>query len=177
METIADRKARLWKAAGDAIEQAIVKGGNPTELMMAATGEGNTICALYVPQHPLYWENRRQFRTREDREREERRVAKKRRDVTSVNTSIATLRKAASEEAARLVRLAAEPLTTRDTVNRCMQRAATRLGWSYTRVEDVWRKEARRIESWEMDQLRVCARVPVGRKITQPARSGDNCAG
>ena len=102
METIADRKARLWKAAGDAIEQAIVKGGNPTELMMAATGEGNTICALYVPQHPLYWEKRRQFRTREDREREERRVAKKRRVVTSVNTSIATLRKAASEEAARL---------------------------------------------------------------------------
>ena len=75
--------------------------------------------------------------------------------MTSVNTSIATLRKAASEEAARLVRLAAEPLTTRDTVNRCIQQAATRLGWSYTRVEDVWRKEARRIESWEMDQLRA----------------------
>jgi hypothetical protein len=82
-----------------------VKGGNPTELMMAATGEGNTICALYVPQHPLYWEKRRLFRTREAREREERRVAKKRRVVTSVNTDIATLRKAASEEAARLVRL------------------------------------------------------------------------
>ena len=75
----------------------------------------------------------------------------------SFNTNIATLRNAASEEASRLVRQAAEPRSMNDTVAVCMQRAATRLGWSYTRVEDVWRKEARRIESHEMDQLRAAA--------------------
>jgi len=68
---------------------------------------------------------------------------------------IEVLRVAAREEAARLVRLAAEPRGMSDTVTVCMARAAKALGWSYTRTEDVWRGMARRIESYEMDQLRA----------------------
>ena len=71
------------------------------------------------------------------------------------NTNISALRDSAREEAAHLVRLAAEPRTARDTITKCMHRASLRLGWSYTRVEDVWRKNARRIEAWELDQLRA----------------------
>ncbi len=57
-------------------------------------------------------------------------------------------------EAAALIaavscRRVAEPVKT------AIQRAAQRLGWSYTRAEDVWRLEARRIDSWEMDMLRA----------------------
>jgi hypothetical protein len=33
-------------------------------------------------------------------------------------------------------------------------RAAARLGWSYRRTEDIWRMEARRIDSWQMDLMR-----------------------
>jgi hypothetical protein len=49
-----------------------------------------------------------------------------------------------------------------DIITRCIERAARRLGWSYTRTEDIWRKEeARRIESFELDQLRAL-RQPKG---------------
>ena len=54
----ADRRTRLRKAAGAAIERALASGGDPLELMMAATGEGDDICGVYVQQHPLLLENR-----------------------------------------------------------------------------------------------------------------------
>lgn len=49
----ADRKARLRKAAGAAIEQAIASGGDPVALMMAATGMDATVCGPYVQKHSL----------------------------------------------------------------------------------------------------------------------------
>ena len=70
MEAKADRKARLRKAAGDAIERAIATGGDPFDLMIAATGEGPNICVPYVQQHPFFLEKRRLFKTAEDRQRD-----------------------------------------------------------------------------------------------------------
>jgi hypothetical protein len=74
--------------------------------------------------------------------------------MMSRRDAIMALREQARSEAARLVRLAAMPRQMDDTVAACIARAAGKLGWSYSRAEDVWRGEARRIESFEMDQLR-----------------------
>jgi hypothetical protein len=68
--------------------------------------------------------------------------------------AVAALREAARSEAAALVRLAAGQRGYDDTIQACIKRAAHKLGWSYTRTEDIWRGEAKRIESFEMDQLR-----------------------
>ena len=70
METKEERKARLQKAAGDAIDRAIATGGDPFELMLAATGEGTNVCVPYVQQHPFFSAKRAQFKTAEDRKRE-----------------------------------------------------------------------------------------------------------
>lgn len=69
--------------------------------------------------------------------------------------TIEALRKAARSEAAALVRLAAGTRGFDDTIQACIKRAASSLGWSYGRTEDIWRGEARRIESFEMDALRA----------------------
>ena len=70
MEAKAERKARLRKAAGDAIERAIASGGDPFDLMIEATGEGVNICVPYVQQHPFFLEKRKLFKTAEDRQRD-----------------------------------------------------------------------------------------------------------
>src|SRR3954464_13411436 len=70
MESKADRKARLRKAAGDAILRAIETGGDPFDLMMETTGEGANISVPYIQQHPLFSEKRRLFKTAEDRKRD-----------------------------------------------------------------------------------------------------------
>ena len=70
METKTERKLRLRKAAGDAIERAIEIGGDPFDLMMAATGESANICVPYVQQHSFFLEKRRFFKTAEDRQRD-----------------------------------------------------------------------------------------------------------
>lgn len=57
-------------------------------------------------------------------------------------------------EAAELVRRAAEPFVMGERINSLIARSAQRLGFTYVRTEDIWRKEARRIDSWEMDLLR-----------------------
>lgn len=67
---------------------------------------------------------------------------------------IAALREAAAKEAAALMREVAGSRRYDDTIQACIARAAHRLGWSFTRANDVWRSRARRIESFEMDQLR-----------------------
>lgn len=64
------------------------------------------------------------------------------------------LREAARSEAAALVRLAAGNRGYDDTIKACIKRAARKLGWSFRRTEDIWRGEARRIDSVEMDALR-----------------------
>ena len=68
------------------------------------------------------------------------------------------LAEAARREAAELVQRAAEPRAPAEKIKVSITRAATKLGWSYRRTEDIWRQEARRIDSWEMDQLRRTAR-------------------
>src|SRR3954454_20230153 len=70
MESKTDRKARLRKAAGDAIMRAIETGGDPFDLMMQATGEGPNICVPYIQQHPFFSEKRQLFKTAEDRQRD-----------------------------------------------------------------------------------------------------------
>ncbi len=70
MESKTERKERLRQAAGDAIERAIETGGDPFELMLEATGEGDNICVPYVQQHPFFSEKRRLFKTAEDRQRD-----------------------------------------------------------------------------------------------------------
>lgn len=71
---------------------------------------------------------------------------------------INALRRAARSEAAALVRLAAGPRGYDDTIGACIARAAAKLGWPYRRTEDIWRGEARRIESFELDALRALTR-------------------
>lgn len=70
METKAERKARLLREAGDAIERAIATGNDPFDLMLAASGEGPNICIPYVQQHPFFLEKRALFKTKEDRKRD-----------------------------------------------------------------------------------------------------------
>jgi hypothetical protein len=74
--------------------------------------------------------------------------------------TIAALREAARKETAELVRQVAHARGFDETVQACIARAALRLGWSFSRTEDIWRREARRIESFEMDQLRRHRRKP-----------------
>ncbi len=64
------------------------------------------------------------------------------------------LRKAARNEAADLVRLAAGNRGYSDTIQACIVRAAKKLGWPYGRTENIWRHEKEIIESFEMDALR-----------------------
>jgi hypothetical protein len=68
--------------------------------------------------------------------------------------SAEALRKRSCVEAAILVRVVAEPTIRGESIKARIARAATRLGWTYRRTEDIWRREARRIEAFEMDQLR-----------------------
>jgi len=56
-------------------------------------------------------------------------------------------------EAAKLVKLVAGRRYG-DSVKVSIARAAVALGWSYSRTEDIWRREARIIHSHEMDMLR-----------------------
>jgi hypothetical protein len=58
------------------------------------------------------------------------------------------------DEAARLVRLVAEPATIGESIKSCITRAASRLDWDVARTQAIWRREARRIDAFEMDKLR-----------------------
>lgn len=62
--------------------------------------------------------------------------------------------KAARIEAAELIRLAAGPNVASETIKARITRAANTLGWSGSRTEKIWRGNANRIESHEMDRLR-----------------------
>jgi hypothetical protein len=46
------------------------------------------------------------------------------------------------------------PARPNDTVKMRIVRAAKLLNWKQGRAEDIWWRAARRIEAWEMDQLR-----------------------
>jgi hypothetical protein len=64
------------------------------------------------------------------------------------------LRAQARSEAARLLRKVAGPRGYEDTIQACIARAATTLGWRYSRAKHIWHETAALIESFEMDQLR-----------------------
>lgn len=59
-----------------------------------------------------------------------------------------------SSEAARLIRLAAEPRPVGDSAKSAIVRAARRVGVTPSRAKDIWYRDARRIDSDEMDRLR-----------------------
>lgn len=65
------------------------------------------------------------------------------------------------EQAALLMHQIAEPRPVGDTVKAAITRAARAVSavlqkpMSYGRVEDIWRREARRIEASEMDAIRA----------------------
>jgi len=61
------------------------------------------------------------------------------------------------DEARNLVQCCAEPRPVGDSVKAAINRAAKRLGFSYTRTMDIWYGNARRIDAREMDRLRSCA--------------------
>lgn len=65
------------------------------------------------------------------------------------------LRAQARNEAARLLRIVSGSRGYEDTIQVCIQRAATTLGWRYSRAKHVWHRTAALIESYEMDQLRA----------------------
>jgi hypothetical protein len=67
------------------------------------------------------------------------------------------LAEAARDEAANLVRLVCAQHIG-EGVKEHISRTAQWLSWSYSRTEDIWRREARRIDSWEMDILRASCR-------------------
>lgn len=57
-------------------------------------------------------------------------------------------------EASALLRRVAGPREAGDSVKLLIRRASKRLKWSFTRTKDVWYRDARRIDSIEMDRLR-----------------------
>jgi len=74
--------------------------------------------------------------------------------MTPRREAVETLREAARTEAAALLQAIAAPRGMGETIGACIRRTAGKLGWPYRRTEDIWRREARRIESFEMDILR-----------------------
>jgi hypothetical protein len=71
-ETRAERRERLHRAAGEAIQRAVETDDDPVALMIAATGEQEKYCDPFLRQHPLFFELRRQFLMPEERLRKEK---------------------------------------------------------------------------------------------------------
>jgi len=70
-ETRPERRERLHRAAGEAIRRAAQAGGDPVEIMIAATGEEAKYCDPCIRQHPLFLELRGRFLMPEERRRKE----------------------------------------------------------------------------------------------------------
>lgn len=85
--------------------------------------------------------------------------------------SRAALAKASREEAARLLKEFILPRGADETIKACIARAAKRLGWPVTRTQDIWRKDAARIDAFEMDQLR---RVVATKSMAKNEECGAN---
>jgi hypothetical protein len=64
------------------------------------------------------------------------------------------LREMTKVEAAVLLRGVANPSREEDTDKQRIDRAAARLGWTRARTTAIWQGKARRIDVWEIDQLR-----------------------
>jgi hypothetical protein len=62
-----------------------------------------------------------------------------------------------SEQASTLAKMCAQPCPPGDYVKAAIGRAADRSGLPFRRVRDLWYRDARRIDAWEMEQLRTAA--------------------
>ena len=71
---------------------------------------------------------------------------------------IAAARERARIEAAVLIRVCAEPNIDGEPAQHRIDRAAEKLDWNTRRVAALWRREAAKVESWEMDELRICGK-------------------
>lgn len=80
-------------------------------------------------------------------------------------------------EASSLLREVAEPRPVGDTVKEAINRAARRVSKfasrpiSASRVEDIWRQEARAVRAEEMDAIRKAAEARQQRQIEQEDRN------
>lgn len=79
----------------------------------------------------------------------------------------ATERTADVQEAAELIqlfaRLLVDPLARREPIKTWITRTAEQLNFERARAEDIWWKQARRIDAWEMEALRAAVRAHVRR--------------
>jgi hypothetical protein len=71
--------------------------------------------------------------------------------------SQAALFSSSIEEACTLVRRCAEPRPAGDLVKIAIFRASQRLKMPVSRVKEIWYRDARRIDAYEMDRLRRAA--------------------
>jgi hypothetical protein len=81
-------------------------------------------------------------------------------------------------EAQTLVRSIAEPRAVGDSVKVSINKAARRLGFTFSRAKDIWYGDARRIDAAEIDRLREIAnrnRIEAARKSVLELR--DSLAG
>lgn len=76
----------------------------------------------------------------------------------------ATARAADRREAAFLIRQVADTRGVEEDVRTVIARVAQLLDWDRSRAEDVWRGEARRIDAYEMQELRDHSRVIIRRR-------------
>lgn len=69
----------------------------------------------------------------------------------------ARLRAKVAQEAATRIKLVAGPKRANESTKARIARTAELLGepWTYSRAHDIWYKIARRVEVFEMDQLRA----------------------
>lgn len=72
---------------------------------------------------------------------------------------------AARKEAAALIKLAAGPDQSGDTLKARIARAAGNLGWEAARTRHIWHAEVR-VEVHEMDQLRYYALEEAVRRVS-----------
>ncbi len=79
-------------------------------------------------------------------------------DQRSGAGSEADARETARRESMALIRAVGGLDREGETIKSRIARTAELLGWDVTRSENIWRGEARRIEAYEMDQLRALAR-------------------
>lgn len=59
---------------------------------------------------------------------------------------------------ARLLIRDVVPVSAGATIGERIQKTARALGWSHNRTRDIWHEQARRIDAYEMDQLRRARR-------------------
>lgn len=79
-------------------------------------------------------------------------------------------------EAQRLIRIVAGPELATETTKSRIARTVQILGWTMTRVRNVWHRAAHRIDAHEMDQLRAITQGKLNKFSTRNAsEDSDSC--